>query len=169
MASSRARAFERAREQRYHRRMSELTTDAEIAAALRAARTVAVLGAHHEASRPACYVPAYLHAQGYRVLPVNPALAGRELWGEVTRASLVELETGDVPVDIVDVFRRAELLPGHLAEMLGMSPRPRLVWLQLGIRNDVFARALIEEGIDVVQDRCTLADHRRLGVGPVAR
>jgi predicted CoA-binding protein len=145
--------------------MAELRTPAEIAGALRAARTVAVLGAHHDPSRAACYVPEYLHAQGYRVLPVNPALAGTTLWGEPVRATLAEL--GE-PVDIVDVFRRPELLPGHLADVLAMTPRPRLVWLQLGIRNDAFAREVQAAGIDVVQDRCTLADHRALGIGRTA-
>ena len=144
--------------------MPELHTDAQIAEALRTARVIAVLGAHHEPSRPAFYVPEYLHGQGYRILPVNPQLAGRSLWGEPVRASLAEL---GVAVDIVDVFLRPDLLPGHLAEILAMSPRPRLVWLQQGIRNDAFARALDAEGLDVVQDRCTLADHRRLGVGRV--
>jgi predicted CoA-binding protein len=143
--------------------MAELASLPEIADALRTARTIAVLGAHHEPSRPAFYVPDYLHGQGYRVLPVNPALAGTVLWGEPVRATLAEL--GE-PVDIVDVFRRPDLLPGHLADVLAMSPRPRLVWLQLGIRNDAFARAVQDAGIDVVQDRCTLADHRGLGLGP---
>jgi uncharacterized protein len=68
------------------------------------------------------------------------------------------------PVDIVDVFRRPDLLPGHLADLLAMQPRPRLVWLQLGIRNDAFARAVTDASIDVVQNRCTLADHRALGL-----
>jgi predicted CoA-binding protein len=146
--------------------MAELTTDTQIAGALRGARTIAVLGAHHEPSRAAFYVPDYLHAQGYRVLPVNPALAGRVLWGEAVRASLADL--GE-PVDIVDVFRRPDLLPGHLHEIQAMTPRPRLVWLQLGIRNDAFAHAVEALGIDVVQDHCALADHRRLGIGPVER
>jgi predicted CoA-binding protein len=144
--------------------MPELHTDAQLAHALRSARVVAVLGAHHEPQRPAFYVPEYLHEQGYRILPVNPQLAGRSLWGEPVRATLAEL---GATVDIVDVFRRPDLLPGHLAEILEMSPRPRLVWLQRGIRNDAFARTLEAEGIDVVQDRCTLAEHRRLGIGRV--
>lgn len=144
--------------------MPELTTERQIEEVLRAARVVAVLGAHTEPSRPAFYVPDYLHAQGYRVLPVNPLFAGQTLWGEPVRPRLDALGER---VDIVDVFRRPDLLPGHLAEILAMSPRPRLVWLQQGIRNDDFARALQAEGIDVVQDRCTLADHRRLGIGPV--
>ncbi len=144
--------------------MAELTTDTQITEALRRARTIAVLGAHTEPSRPAFYVPDYLHGQGYRILPVNPGLAGQSLWGEPVRASLAAL--GE-PVDVVDVFRRADLLPGHLDDLLAMAPRPRLVWLQLGIRNDAFARAVEAAGIDVVQDRCTLADHRRLQVGRV--
>ncbi len=144
--------------------MTELTHEHEIAAVLRGARTIAVLGAHEDPVKAACYVPEYLHAQGYRILPVNPALAGRELWGERVRARLADIAEA---VDVVDVFRRPEALPGHLDDLLAMSPRPRVVWLQLGIRNDAFAAALVAAGIDVVQDRCTLADHRRLGIGSV--
>jgi predicted CoA-binding protein len=144
--------------------MPEIHTDAQIDAALRAARVVAVLGAHHEPSRPAFYVPDYLHQQGYRILPVNPGLAGRAIWGESVRSSLAGI--GE-PVDIVDVFRRPDQLPAHLDDLLAMSPRPRLVWLQQGIRHDAFAAALVAAGIDVVQDRCALVDHRRLGVGRV--
>jgi uncharacterized protein len=69
------------------------------------------------------------------------------------------------PVDIVDVFRRAELLEGHLEDILGMNPRPKLVWLQLGIRNPDFAAKLLEAGIEVIQDRCLMADHRNLRIG----
>jgi uncharacterized protein len=144
--------------------MPELTTDRQITEVLRDARTIAILGAHSEPSRPAFYVPDYLYAQGYRILPVNPQLAGQTLWGQTVRKSLADL--GE-PVDVVDVFRRPDLLPGHLDEIRAMVPRPRLVWLQLGIRNDAFAREVEALGIDVVQDRCTLADHRALGVGRV--
>jgi len=147
--------------------MPELFHDDEIREALRRTRTVAVLGAHDEAGRAAFYVPDYLHDQGYRVLPVNPYLAGRELWGEPVRKSLLELE-GEA-VDLVDVFRRGAALPHHVAEILGMTPRPRLVWFQLGIKNQAVANQLVAAGFDVVQDRCTLADHRRLGIGAVGR
>ena len=139
--------------------MPEYSAIEDIRRILNEARTVAILGAHPEQTRPANYVPAYLYANGYRVLPVNPGRVGVSLWGERVRASLTELEE---PVDIVDVFRRSGALMGHLDEILGMNPRPKLVWLQLGIRNDAFARALVDAGIDVVQDRCTLADHRAL-------
>jgi len=139
--------------------MRELTSDDELRGVLERARTVAVLGVHPEAKRPAHYVPAYLVEHGYRVLPVNAVAAGKELFGEAVRE---KLDAIGEPVDIVDIFRRADALEGHLAEILAMRPRPRLVWLQLGIRNDAFAARLIAEGIDVVQDRCVMAEHRRL-------
>ncbi len=138
--------------------MPELETDAQIEETLKSVRTIAVLGAHHAPSRPAFYVPEYLYAQGYRIIPVNPTLVGTTLFGEQVRATLAEL--GEA-VDIVDVFRLAAFLPDHLPDILAMNPRPKVEWLQLGIRNEVFAKALVEAGIDVVQDRCTLADHRR--------
>jgi predicted CoA-binding protein len=138
--------------------MPELHREQEIAAVLDRARVVAVLGAHHEPQRPAFYVPDYLHEQGYRILPVNAVLAGQTLWGETVRASLTDLTE---PVDLVDVFRRPEALDDHLAEFLAMRPPPGVIWFQLGIGNDRVAAALVERGIDVVQDRCTLADHRR--------
>jgi predicted CoA-binding protein len=144
--------------------VAELTTPAAVEAALRDARVIAVLGAHREPARPAFYVPDYLHEQGYTILPVNPLLAGTTLWGETVRAELREL---DRPVDIVDVFRRSDAVRDHLEDILAMSPLPRVVWLQLGIRNDGAAAALAARGIDVVQNRCTLADHRRFRIPPI--
>ena len=145
--------------------MPELRTDEDLKRVLSETRTVAVLGAHDEAGRAAFYVPDYLHEQGYRVLPVNPLLAGRELWGERVRKSLADL--GGEAIDLVDVFRRPSALPDHLHDFLAMTPRPKVVWFQLGIRNDDVAAKLTAAGIDVVQDRCTLADHRRLRLGRV--
>lgn len=126
---------------------------------LSSARTVAVLGAHEQTSRPAFYVPDYLHSQGYTIIPVNAMLAGQTLWGRTVLASLGEI---DEPVDVVDVFRRSDALPGHLDEIIGMQEAPRVVWFQQGIRNDEVARALEARGIEVIQDRCMLADHRAL-------
>jgi predicted CoA-binding protein len=128
------------------------------------ARTVAVLGAHPDTNRPANYVPAYLAGQGYRVLPVNPKHVGGELFGERIVAVLPDLQ---VPIDVVDVFRRSEQVPAHLDQILGMRPLPKVVWLQHGIRNDAVAERLREAGIEVVQDRCMYADHRKLGIGRV--
>lgn len=142
--------------------MPVLTDLAAVRDRLESARTIAVLGAHADPWRAGHYVPEYLQAQGYRIVPVNPSLAGRTLWGEPVRATLAEVSE---PVDLVDVFRRREHLVGHFPELLAMSPRPRTVWFQLGIRDDVVAEALADAGFDVVQDRCTLADHRHFGLG----
>ena len=124
--------------------------------------TVAVLGIHREPEKAAFYVPEYLHDEGYRIIGVNPTFVGETLFGERVRATLAELKE---PIDIVDVFRRAEQLPAHLADILAMEPRPRLVWFQLGIKNDDAAKVLEDAGITVIQNRCTLADHQRLGLG----
>jgi len=136
--------------------------DSQIREILTSSPTIAVLGLHHEPEKAAFYVPEYLHDEGYRILGVNPRFVGQTLFGEPVRATLAELRE---PVDIVDVFRRSEDVPGHLEDILAMSPRPRVVWLQLGIRHDETAHVLEAAGITVVQNRCTLADHQRLGLG----
>jgi predicted CoA-binding protein len=137
---------------------AELIRDGEVRDLLARSRVVAVLGAQRDRGLPAHYVPEYLRAQGYRILPVNPGHVGQELWGEPVRATLAELTE---PVDLVDVFRRPDAIDDHVPEILAMEPRPGAVWFQLGIRNDRAAAALVAGGIEVVQDRCTMADHRR--------
>lgn len=126
-------------------------------------RVVAVLGAHPERHRPAFYVPDYLFTNGYRLLPINPTQVGRVLWHQPVQASLLDV---DEPVEVVNIFRRSEALMGHLDEILSMQPLPKVVWVQLGIRDDLFGERLMAAGVDVVQDRCMLADHRRLGLKP---
>jgi predicted CoA-binding protein len=114
----------------------------------REARTIAVVGAKADRVAPAHFVPAYLLEQGYRILPVNPTIAGQRVFG--------------VPVDVVEVFRRPQYLPGHAEEILAMPHRPAVVWFQLGIRHDGAAECLARAGIRVVQDRCMMPEHRRL-------
>ena len=125
-------------------------------------RTVAVLGAKRGPGEPAHYVPAYLQQRGYRIVPINPTLAGQTLLGEPVVGSLAELTEA---VDLIDVFRRPEFLPGHAREILALPWRPRTVWFQLGIRHDGAAAELAGAGIDVVQDRCMMPEHRRLMSG----
>ena len=134
--------------------------DARLRTILETSPTVAVLGIHDDVARAAYYVPEYLHEHGYRVLGVNPRLAGRVLFGAAVVGTLAELRE---PIDLVDVFRRSEWLPEHQADLL--AARPRVVWMQLGVRHVAVARALVAAGIEVVQDRCTMADHRRLRLG----
>jgi uncharacterized protein len=140
--------------------------DAGVRAILTSSPTIAVLGIHREAEKAAFYVPEYLHDEGYRILGVNPAFVGQELFGEPVRATLAEIAE---PVDLVDVFRRPDAIPAHVDDILAMRPRPKVVWFQLGIRNDDAAKILEAAGITVVQNRCTLADHQRLGLGAPTR
>jgi predicted CoA-binding protein len=138
----------------------------DVRAILEGSPTVAVLGINDAPEKAAFYVPEYLHDAGYRVIGVNPKLAGQVMFGETVRASLADIAE---PIDLVDVFRRPELIGPHVPEILAMKPLPRTVWFQLGIRNDEAARALEAAGIVVVQDRCTLADHQKMRLGAPRR
>ena len=134
-----------------------LESDDALRDLLRSTRTIAVLGIKDHPSQDAHRVPAYLQARGMRILPVNPGI--ESTLGEPAVASLLELR--EVP-DMVNVFRAPRHLPAHLPEILALEPRPRSVWLQLGIRDDAFARRLEEHGIAVVQDRCLMVEYARL-------
>jgi predicted CoA-binding protein len=126
---------------------------------LQRSHTIAVLGASNRTGRPAYYVPQYLARSGYEVLPVNPRHAGETLWDHPFVSRLSDL---DKPIDIVNVFRRSVDIPAHLDDILAMNPLPGAVWFQLGIRNDEAARRLEAAGIEVIQDRCILIEHRAL-------
>jgi predicted CoA-binding protein len=143
-----------------------MVTDARVREILTSSPTIAVLGIHRAPEKAAYYVPEYLHEAGYRVLGVNPAMAGEAMFGEPVHATLAELRE---PVDLVDVFRRPEAIPAHVADILAMRPLPKVVWFQLGITNDAAAQTLEQAGITVIQNRCTLAEHKRLGLGAPRR
>jgi uncharacterized protein len=138
--------------------MPMITKLEDVKRILQESKTVAVLGAHKDVSKAAYYVPEYLDSRNYEIFPVNPVFAGQEIFGNTTVSSLSELTT---PIDLVDVFRRSEIIPSHLEDILAMKPLPKVVWFQLGIQNDEVARQLSDAGIEVVQNRCTLADHQQ--------
>jgi hypothetical protein len=140
--------------------------DARLRDILTGSPTVAVLGIHTEPEKAAFYVPEYLHDEGYRVIGVNPKYTSETLFGERVRGSLREIKE---PIDLVDVFRPADAIAEHVEDILAMQPRPKVVWFQLGIKNDEAAKQLEQFGIVVVQNRCTLADHQRLGLGKPER
>lgn len=136
-------------------------TDAEIRALIERTRRVAVLGIKPEsrADRPAHFVPKYVQAAGFEVIPVPvyyPEVT--EILGQPVYRRLVDVP-GDI--DLVNVFRRPEHIPPHLEDILAAAPRA--VWMQAGIRNDEVAEALARAGIDVVQDRCLLVELQRMG------
>jgi uncharacterized protein len=133
--------------------------DAGLLKILRAARTIAVLGAKGEPAQPAFYVPVYLQTRGYRVLPVNPTRTGERIFGEPVVATLGDLRE---PVDVIEIFRRPQFLPAHALEIVRLPWRPSAVWFQLGIRHDGAAETLARAGIQVDQDRCMMPEHQRL-------
>lgn len=132
-----------------------------IRAVVRSSKRVAVLGIKTEqhAGQPAYYVPEYLSRAGVDVVPVPV------YYPEVTHILQrpVFRRLVDIPgeIDLVDVFRRPQDIEQHLEDIL--AKKPRAVWFQSGIRNDAAARRLAEAGIQVVQDRCLMVDHRRYG------
>ena len=140
--------------------------DARLREILTGSPTVAVLGIHREPEKAAFYVPEYLHDEGYRIIGVNPEFANESIFGETVRCKLQEIKE---PVDLIDVFRKPEAIPEHVDDILAMQPRPKVVWFQLGIKHEDAAKTLEAAGITVVQNRCTLADHQRLGLGKPER
>jgi uncharacterized protein len=136
-----------------------VTDDAGLRGILKAATTVAVIGAKTGAHEAAYYVPAYLAVRGYEIRPVNPKFAGQMVHGARIVSRIAEL---DGPVDVVEIFRRPQYLLDHAREILALGWRPQAVWFQLGIRNDAAAEMLARAGIKVVQDRCMMPEHRRL-------
>lgn len=139
----------------------EITSSEDIAALVKGARRVAVLGIKTAAQsgQPAYYVPEYLAGAGVEVIPVPvyypeaTVILGQRVYRAVK----------DIPgtVDIVDVFRRPADIDAHLDDLI--AARPRAVWFQSGIRNESAAKRLRDAGIDVVQDRCLMVEHRRHG------
>jgi uncharacterized protein len=122
-------------------------------------KTIAVVGASADPSKPAHQIPRYLQSQGYRILPVNPR--GGELLGEAVARSLAEV---DGPVDVVDVFRPAEEAPGIARQAIAVGAK--VLWLQLGIESEEAKRLAEAAGLTVVMNRCMGAAHGELGLGP---
>ena len=114
-------------------------------------KIIAIVGASPNAARPSFGVMELLISRGYDVTPVNPGQAGKEILGRTVAAALAELPG---PIDMIDVFRASEAIPGLADEILRLPWKPKLVWLQLGIRNDAAAAKLEAAGISVIMDRC---------------
>jgi predicted CoA-binding protein len=101
----------------------------------------------------------YLGLKGYRVIPVNPGQAGNMLWGVEVKASLADITE---PVDVVDIFRRPEAVPGIVDEALAMDPLPKVIWMQIGVTHAAAAAKAEAAGLTVIQDRCPKIEYQRL-------
>ena len=135
------------------------TTDAAIREILISVKTIAVVGASDKEHRPVYRVMRFLQSKGYRCIPVNPRLAGRELLGETVYASLEDIPE---PVDMVDVFRRAEDVPPIADGAIAIGAN--VLWMQLGIVNEEAAESSAAAGLQVVMDRCPAIEIPRLGL-----
>lgn len=133
---------------------------ARVVQILRDSKRIAVLGIKtDESGQPAYYVPADAQRRGYQIIPVPVYYPDvTEILGEKVYRSLAEIP---VPVDMVNVFRRPRDIPAHVDDIL--AAKPKVVWFQLGIRNDEAAERLARAGIDVVQDRCLSIEFGRAG------
>jgi hypothetical protein len=133
--------------------------DAYIRGILNTVKTIAMVGVSNKESRPSYFAFKYLLERGYRMIPVNPGLACGELLGQKVYARLADIPE---PVDMVDIFRAAPYAVGIVEEALAMQPRPRVVWMQLGIRNDEAAALAEANGLKVVMNRCPKIEYGRL-------
>lgn len=136
-----------------------LLDDAGIVEVLRSSRRIAVIGASAQESRPSFAVFRFLVNRGYECVPVNPN--SRDVLGIPAYRSLREATDATGPFDIVDVFRRSELCVPHARE--AVEAGARCLWLQLGVVNWEAARIAHDAGLEVVMDRCTAIEVRRLG------
>ena len=133
--------------------------DAFIRGILDKVKTVAVVGASQGDDKPSMFVVKYLSERGYRVFPINPGRAGQLVAGVRAYARLADVPE---PIDMVDVFRRADAVPGVLDEVLALSPQPKIFWMQLGVRNDEAAARAEAAGMTVVMNRCPKIEYGRL-------
>ena len=133
--------------------------DAYVRGILNTVKTIAMVGVSNKESRPSYFAFKYLLERGYRMIPVNPGLAGGELLGQKVYARLADIPE---PVDMVDIFRASSYAVGIVEETIKLQPRPRVVWMQLGIRNDEAAALGEANGLKVVMNRCPKIEYGRL-------
>src|SRR5882724_7930067 len=107
--------------------------DGYIRGILSTVKTIAMVGVSANTVRPSYFVFKYLHERGYRMIPVNPGLAGKDLLGQRVFATLADITD---PVDMIDIFRASEHVLPIVEQAVAMRPRPRVIWMQLGVRND---------------------------------
>jgi predicted CoA-binding protein len=133
--------------------------DAYIRSILADVKTIALVGISDSPVRSSYIVTRYLLAKGYRVYPINPSLAGKELLGRTVLARLADVPE---PIDMVDIFRRPAAIAGTVDEALALEPKPKVIWMQLGLRDDAVAARAEAAGLRVVMNRCPKLEYGRL-------
>ncbi len=133
--------------------------DSYIRGILNTVKTIAMVGISPKDNRPSYFAFKYLLERGYRMIPVNPGQAGHEILGQRVYAKLADIPE---PVDMVDIFRAPQYALAVVEEALALKPRPQVVWMQLGIRNDAAAKLAEDNGLKVVMNRCPKIEYGRL-------
>lgn len=131
--------------------------DKYILEVLKDAKIVAMVGASANWNRPSFFAMKYMQQKGFRVIPVNPGIAGKEILGETVAASLDEIQE---PIDMVDIFRNSEAAGAVTDDAIKAGAK--IVWMQLGVRNDEAAKRAEDAGLRVVMDRCPKIEFARL-------
>lgn len=139
--------------------MDDFPTDNDLRRILTATQNVACIGVSMNPVRPSYYVARYLTLRGKRVIPVNPGHAGKPLFGETIRATL-----SDIPeqIDMLDIFRRSEAVPGIVDDALEYLPGLKVIWMQIGVQHEEAAARARAAGIEVIQNRCPKIEYQRL-------
>ena len=133
--------------------------DGYIRGILNTVKSIAMVGASAKDNRPSYFAFKYLLERGYNMIPINPGLAGKELLGKTIYGRLSEVPEA---VDMVDVFRAASYAVPIVQQALALNPKPRVIWMQLGIRNDEAAALAEANGMKVVMNRCPKIEYGRL-------
>ena len=133
--------------------------DSYIRGILNTVKTIAMVGASEKENRPSYFAFKYLLERSYTMIPVNPGHAGHEILGQRIYAKLSDIP---VAIDMVDIFRGSQYALGIVQEALTLAPRPAVIWMQLGVRNDEAAALAEANGMKVVMNRCPKIEYGRL-------
>jgi predicted CoA-binding protein len=134
-------------------------SDETIHRILKSVRSIAMVGASNNNARPSYFVLKYLLSRGYRLFPINPGLAGKDILGARVYGELAAVPE---PVDMVEIFRNSAAASGIVDEALALDPQPKVIWMQLGVRNDAAASRAEGRGIEVIMNRCPKIEYGRL-------
>jgi uncharacterized protein len=134
-------------------------SDSYIRGILNSVKSIAMVGASERESRPSYFAFKYLLERGYTMIPVNPGKAGETILGRRVYARLADVPE---PIDMVDIFRNSRFAPAVVEEALALKPRPQVIWMQLGVRNEEAAALAEANGLKVVMNRCPKIEYGRL-------
>ena len=126
---------------------------------LTATKTIAMVGLSMNETRPSYFVGRYLHTRGYKIIPVNAGHGGKNFFGQLVRSSIDEINE---PVDMVDIFRKPEVVPEIVDDSLAKLKGLKTIWMQIGIKHESSAQKARKLGLNVIEDRCPKIEHQRL-------